>query len=218
MLHRKKKKIRLCAVMRIQKRALILWTPTWVFCLELYPSHSHSAKPVLPDHPTQSDVNSGRQPLRHGCAASTSHWACFWWVSETSLGFNCWLSGCSESRVSYGMMLVHNIRGGRWWYGSKSWTLPLALLTSYCHVTVGCRGAFWQNGICRESAREAKACHGIPPSREKLHTLRFIDTCWTLVENECEYSGQCVSAVLTVFVSTGADLCEQGVQALVLCW
>lgn len=40
--------------------------------------------------------------------------------------------GCSKSSASYVVMLVHNIRGGPWWYGSWSWTfLPI-----FCFVAV----------------------------------------------------------------------------------
>jgi len=32
--------------------------------------------------------------------------------------------GYSESNASYFVMLDHKVRGGCWWYGSRSWTFP----------------------------------------------------------------------------------------------
>jgi len=58
---------------------------------------------------------------------------------------------------------------------------------------------------------------------KKWHPLTFTDACWMLIEtNQWMWMqwgrGWCISAVMTVVTSTGADFYECSMQALVHCW
>ena len=90
-------------------------------------------------------------------------------------------------------------------------------VTCCCHVTDGSRGAVWQNSVWHGSMDEAKVCHCIP-----LHK----DIRWTLLEgNQWMWtqwgSGWCFSSDSGEWLwttSTGADVYEHSMQALVQHW
>ena len=122
-------------------------------------------------------------------------------------------------------MLVHDIRGGCWWYGSRSWTFPPI---SHCillpcdrwqqrrsltkwHLTWKCilnkgvslNASMQKNGMQWHSGTLAE--HGWRPS------------------SGCEHSEAVGGAFQQWWqwewvTSTGADLYSHGMQALVHCW
>jgi len=62
----------------------------------------------------------------------------------------CWdidiYESCSESYVSYFIMLAHSIRDRCWRYGSRGRTFPPVFSSILFCATDGNRGAVWQNG------------------------------------------------------------------------
>jgi len=92
--------------------------------------------------------------------------------------------GCSESNSSYLILLIHNIRGGCWWYGSRDWTLP----PIFHSILLLCdrwqqRGSLtkwrltwkwvWSKDVSLNSSVQ-----------KKMHPLTSIDTCWTFMETK----------------------------------
>ena len=74
-------------------------------------------------------------------------------------------------------------------------------ITFCCQVTVGSRGADWQNGIWHESAYEVKVWNWIPPWRKNCthwHSLMFAELGWR--------------------PNSGADVYKCSMQAFVHCW
>lgn len=73
---------------------------------------------------------------------------------------------CSKSNASCFIVLVHNIRGGCWWYGSSSWTFP----SIFCYISLLCdkwqqrkkcsltQKCIWRKGVSLNFSVQKKKC------------------------------------------------------------
>ena len=120
----------------------------------------------------------------------------------------------------YFVMLVHDVRGRCWWYGSAGWTFP-----PVSNVTDGSGGAVSVNGVWRGSADEAKVWNLIPPcgkSGTHWHSSMLGEHLWRR-KSECEHS-EVVGGVFQQWqqwhwvTSAGADFYEHSMQAFIHCW
>ena len=100
-----------------------------------------------------------------------------------------WYECCFKNNTSYFILSAHDIRGGCWWYSSRSWTFP----PIFHYILLLCdrwqqRGR--QNGVWHVRAYEAKMCHWIPPCGKKCHNwhlLMLVECLWR-PNSGCEHS------------------------------
>ena len=113
-------------------------------------------------------------------------------------------------------MLAHDIRGRCWWYGRRSWTFsPI-----FCYILLSCNRWHQRGSLTKGHLTWTYIwCKGVSLNYsmwEKLHSLTFIDACWTVMKIKkwmwAQWgSGWCVSAVVTVVWNTShvQDGCAQ---------
>ena len=108
--------------------------------------------------------------------------------------------GCFKCSASCFMMLARDVRGRWWWYGSRGWTfLPI-----FRYILV-----LWDRWQKRDSLTTwhlTWKCVWSKGAEKKWHLLTFIDACWMFMETK------------QWITSSGADIYERGMQALVYCW
>ena len=125
--------------------------------------------------------------------------------------------GCSKRKVSYFIILAHNIRGRWWWYGSKGWTFPpishYILLPwqrrgspTTWHLTWKC---MWNKRVSLNFSM-----------RKKWHSVTSVNTFLTFLKTKQWMGAQWVAFQQwwQCFTSTGADFYKCSMQALVYHW
>jgi len=67
----------------------------------------------------------------------------------------------SKSNVFYLIIMVHDVRSGWWWYGSRGWTFPL----TFHYISLLCDRWQQRSSLIKwcGSAYEEKVCDWIPP-------------------------------------------------------
>ena len=132
-----------------------------------------------------------------------------------------WYECCFKNNTSYFILSAHDIRGGCWWYSSRSWTfLPIfhyilllcdrwqqrGRLTKWCLTWEG----IWSQDVSLNSSM----C-------KKMSSLAFVNACWMFMETKQWMWAQWGSG--WCFSSSGRDsvspllvqIFEHGIQALV---
>ena len=95
---------------------------------------------------------------------------------------------CFESNASCFIILVHDVRFGCQWYGSRGWTFPPVFhcILLLCDSSLrGSRGAFWHGSMC-----ETKVWNWITPGAKNgthWHSLTLAECLWK-PNCECEHS------------------------------
>lgn len=88
-------------------------------------------------------------------------------------------AGCSKSNISSFYILIHDVRGGCWLYGSRDWTLPL--IFQYILLPF----AMWQTLAKWHLTWKHVWSKGLEFNSsmwKQLHSLAFINACWMLME------------------------------------
>jgi len=130
--------------------------------------------------------------LLSGHSSCLRYLSCQRWLKYS----NC--DGCSKSNASYSILLAHDIRGGYWWYDSRSLTFPPTFHLLPCD--------WWQqrDKLMSDMEVHMKLRCGIEFLRvERTAPLTFINACWMFMETKqwiwAQWgSGWCVSVVVTV--------------------
>ena len=97
---------------------------------------------------------------------------------------------CFESNASCFIILVHDVRFGCQWYGSRGWTFPpvfhciLLLCDSSLRGSLMKRRLTWKCGWNKVVELNSSM-------QKKWHSLTFTDICWAFVETE---QGLCFSS------------------------
>lgn len=115
--------------------------------------------------------------------------------------------GCSESNASYFILLAHNVRGGRWWYGCRGWTF----LETLCYMLLPCdrwqqRGSLtkwcltWKCGWSKSVSLNSSM-------QKAVYPLTFINALWMFMETKQQMWAQwgsqwCLSTAVTVMGRT----------------
>ena len=110
--------------------------------------------------------------------------------------------GCSKSNGSYFIMLVHDVRGGCWWYDNRGQPFP-----PLCHIDFVAVQQMAAEGQSDKMGLTWKCTwsKGVKLNfsmRKKWHQLIFMDACQTFLETKWWIiaqwgSGWCVLAVVT---------------------
>ena len=129
--------------------------------------------------------------------------------------------GCSESNISYVMMLAHDIRDSYWWDGSRGWTLSRNIPLHFVSVQqMAAKGQSDKMEQCREQRRVTKFLHEKKMALTGIH--QHSSECWQRPNSGCKHSEGSVVRFSRgksdqVITSTCADVYKRGLQALAHC-